>query len=282
MQTRLQGFFKDIKKLFHPHYFANLLLCLSFYVLRTVYPFCYLLFPETRCELNWREWEISIFMAVVIVFKTRKQGATSMLLYLSSAFMYCKIGNLILYMYNDPRIGIIYGVLCLVQLLLLPEPSYSGPQNIIYFRGSDLEEELKRDRRVVWVVSFYAAWSPACINLAPVFAELSSEYVLENLKFGKLDVARYPEVAKKFYVNDSSLSQQLPSILIFKDGKEFERRPLVDSKGHLQKFYFTMDNLKAAFDLNNLYLECKNNPLKKKKSSEKNAKAESQNHQKAE
>ena len=38
-----------------------------------------------------------------------------------------------------------------------------------------VQDELERDRRVNWVITFYAAWSPQCLSFAPIFAELSSE-----------------------------------------------------------------------------------------------------------
>ena len=36
--------------------------------------------------------------------------------------------------------------------MLLPEPTYKGPENIVYFRGNTLSEELARDKNVVWMV----------------------------------------------------------------------------------------------------------------------------------
>lgn len=206
-----------------------------------------------------------MFLAVVVVFRTRKTGSTSMLPYLTASFMYCKIANLILFFYADPRMALCYGVLCTLQLLLLPEPVYQGPDKVIYFRGPNIRDEINSDRRVVWLVAFYTAWSPACASLAPLFAELSSNYCLDNFKFGKLDVGRYAEVAKDFYIDTSSFSRQLPTMILYKNGKEVTRRPLLDSKGRIMKFYFSEDNIKAAFDLNALYQECKNNPLKDKK-----------------
>ena len=53
-------------------------------------------------------------------------------------------------------------------------------------RATSIDEEIKRDPRVTWIVAFYAAWSPNCINLAPIFSKLSAEYGLPNLKFGKV------------------------------------------------------------------------------------------------
>lgn len=60
--------------------------------------------------------------------------------------------------------------------MMFPEPTYSGPENITYFRTANgLDEELQKDRRISWLVTFYTAWNPACVNFAPIFAQISSE-----------------------------------------------------------------------------------------------------------
>lgn len=59
--------------------------------------------------------------------------------------------------------------------LILPEPTYQGPESVVYLRGTNgLQDEL-RDNRVVWLVAFYTAWNPACVNFAPIFSQLSAE-----------------------------------------------------------------------------------------------------------
>lgn len=147
---------------------------------------------------------------------------------------------------------------------MLPEPTYSGPDNVIYFRGlNGLEEELKHTNRV-WLVAFYTVWNPACVNFAPIFAQLSNEYYLDNLRFGKIDIGRYPDAGKKYHVSDSSMSKQLPTLIMFKDGKEYVRRPIGDSKGKLIRFLFSQENIIAAFDLKNLYEHYKNHVNNKK------------------
>ena len=73
-----------------------------------------------------------------------------------------------------------------LQAMLLPEPTYKGPESIVYFRAAGLDEELSRDPRVTWLVTFYAAWSPSCVNFSPIFSQLSAQYSLPNLKFGKI------------------------------------------------------------------------------------------------
>ena len=37
------------------------------------------------------------------------------------------------------------------------------------------QEEIKRDPRVTWLIEFYAAWSPQCVNFSSGFAELSAK-----------------------------------------------------------------------------------------------------------
>jgi len=76
------------------------------------------------------------------------------------------------------------------------------------------------------------------------------------LRFGKIDVGRYAEVAKEYHINTSSLSRQLPTIIMFQEGKELGRVPAIVS-GKVQKFFFKEEDIVAAFDLNNLYAKCK-------------------------
>ncbi|XP_066907526.1 thioredoxin-related transmembrane protein 2 homolog [Halyomorpha halys] len=259
---------RDLKLLLKPYYIINLLMSLGYLVAKKMPGVCNILFSSAKpvCELDSRETEILFFLAVVVMIRSRKTGSVTMLNYLTSSFVYTKIANLILWFYSDVRMGLVYGVLFVLLGLLVPEPTYSGPDKVTYFRtASGLEDEINNDKRVVWLIAFYTAWNPSCVNFAPVFSQLSADYDLDNLKFGKIDIGRYPEAAVKYHINDSSLSKQLPTIILFKDGKEAVRRPVVDSKGKLIKFFFTEDNIKAAFDLNNLYKECKSNPLKKKK-----------------
>ncbi|XP_015114764.1 thioredoxin-related transmembrane protein 2 homolog [Diachasma alloeum] len=266
------AFKKDLKLLVKPYYLINILLSLSYMIVKKVTFICEFIFNETDCELEGREMEILFFLVIVISFRTRKAGSVTMINYLSSSFVYTKVANLILWFYADIRCGILFAIIITLCGLVLPEPMYQGPENITYLRGATgLQEELNRDTRIVWIVAFYTAWNPACVNFAPTFSQLSAEYALENFKFGKVDIGRYPDAAAKYHVSDASTSKQLPSILLFKDGKEIERRPYADSKGKLVKFLFSLDNIKAAFDLNNVYKTCKENPIKRKEKKDKKA-----------
>ncbi|KAJ3618413.1 hypothetical protein MTP99_006411 [Tenebrio molitor] len=256
----------DLKQLLKPYYLFNILLSLSYVVLKRAPGLCNYLFHVEECEFDGRETEILFFLVIVVMIRTRKSGSVSMINYLSSSFVYTKVANLILWFNADFLMGTVYGIIFVLGALLFPEPAYSGPDNVLYFRGlQGLDEELARTKDSYWLVTFYAAWNPACVNFAPIFAKLSTEYNLENLKFGKVDVGRYPEAAQKHRVNDSSLSKQLPTTILFKGGEEVVRRPAIDSKGTVAKFFFSSDNVRGAFNLNNLYEECKGAVKAKKK-----------------
>ncbi|XP_050302008.1 thioredoxin-related transmembrane protein 2 homolog [Anthonomus grandis grandis] len=243
---------KDLLQLLRPYYLVNIILSLSYIVIKRIPGVCNYIFNTDNCEFEGRETEILFFLLIVIVMRTRKTGSVSMISYLSSSFIYTKIANLILWFNADYKMGIVYGILFILGALLVPEPAYSGPNNVIYFKGeSDLTEEVSN--KTTWLVAFYTAWNPTCVNLAPVFAKLSTSYALDNLKFGKIDIGRYPEAGKKYHVSDSSMSKQLPTIILFQEGKEVTRRPMADAKGKLIKFMFSEENLKMAFGLNNLY-----------------------------
>lgn len=253
------GFQKDLVLLIKPYYWVNIVLSLSYLVAKKTPGLCAYIFNrlETECELDGRETEILFFLAIVVMIRTRKTGSITMINYLSSSFVYTKIANLILWSYADVLYGVIFGVIFIISALTLPEPTYSGPEKVTYFRSElALDDEIERDINVVWIVTFYTVWNPACVNFAPVFSELSSDYYLDNLRFGKVDVGRFPSVGKKFHVSDSSLSRQLPTVIMFKNAKEVLRRPNADPKGKLQTFFFSKDNTIAAFNLNNIYKDC--------------------------
>ncbi|KAI1292041.1 Thioredoxin-related transmembrane protein 2 -like protein [Halotydeus destructor] len=246
---------REIRRLVHPHYLINMFLALSFIVLKNLKPVCGYIFKE--CDLDYRETEILFFTLVVIIFRTRKQGAVNFLPYISTACMLGKIGNVVLFFYADPLLGVIFVVASLLHLLLLPEPSYQGPENITYFNHNELQNELSTNKKTVWLIEFYTAWNPTCIDFANAFAELSAKYGADNLKFGKIDLARNEDSSHTHKINTHALSKQLPTLILFKNGQEYKRVPDVTTKNKIIPFSFTFENVVSTFDLNNLYNTCK-------------------------
>jgi len=79
---------------------------------------------------------------------------------------------------------------------------------------ANFEETLKKNKLVF--VDFWANWCGPCRALAPTIVELSKEYSGKVL-IGKLDVDENPSTAEKFQVFS------IPTMIVFKDGKEAER-----------------------------------------------------------
>jgi len=243
---------------------TNILLCASYYFTRVVPPFCYLVYgQDSKCVLGQREYEVFLFLAVVIYVKNRK--AASFLHYLSTVFLFTKLANGFMFYWANPTYAIIYGAACIVQMVMFPEPAFSGPEKVLYFRGPNLHTEIERDKRIVWLVEFYANWSPLCNQVAPVFASISNKYALPNFQFAKLDIGRYPKEAERYNINTNPTSKQLPTLILFQNGKEIKRRPVIDLNKRVFPFVFREENIILEMDLNNVFEDCKKTMPKKDK-----------------
>lgn len=267
MET-LKSVYRYFKPILTKHYISNILLSVSYLILKTLPPFCEWLFDD--CALDLKEWELLTFLGCIIVMKNRKQAAA--IQYIGTVCLFSKILAGYMFFKTNSVYGIVFGIVCLIQMIVLPKPVYTGPEKIIYFRGPHLEDELQRDKRITWVIGFYAAWSPPCVAFSSIFAELSNDYSLDNLKFGKIDVSKFCDVGKKFNIETGSFSKQLPTLILFKDGKEDMRKPYISPKGTVVRYNFLKEAVIRDFELNAVYQKCKENPLKTRK--EKNSKQE--------
>lgn len=94
-----------------------------------------------------------------------------------------------------------------------------------YIKGNDQNfEDLIKDGVVA--VDFFATWCMPCKMLSPVIEELAVDYA-DKAKIVKLDIDEAEKTAIKYDVNT------VPTVIIFKDGKEVER-----SVGFKQKSAF--------------------------------------------
>jgi len=88
------------------------------------------------------------------------------------------------------------------------------------------EEVLKSDKPVL--VDFFATWCGPCQMMAPEIDALAKD-VEGKFKVGKLDVDASPETAGKYGV------QSIPTIIIFKEGKEVDKLTGFKPKEDLKK-----------------------------------------------
>lgn len=77
------------------------------------------------------------------------------------------------------------------------------------------------------LVDFWAEWCMPCKVMAPVLNELSAE-LPEGKFIGKLDVEKYPKMSQKYGIRG------IPTLILFKNGKEVDRFVGVKPKGFLK------------------------------------------------
>lgn len=78
------------------------------------------------------------------------------------------------------------------------------------------------------LVDFWAAWCGPCRMIAPILNDLAGE--LEGSAYiGKVDVDKYQSLAQKFQVRG------IPTLILFRDGKELKRFVGVKPKNYLLK-----------------------------------------------
>lgn len=142
-----------------------------------------------------------------------------------------------------------------MSYLLFVQPRYSGAQKVDVMTPASFDSQALSEHpsQPVWLVMLTASWSPQCREWQPTFAEISLEYASDKLRFGELDVGRWPKMAKKYGMSIDTAPQQLPTFLLLKQGKLLKRLPEADGawkrKGRLKGLlvaHFDLDMMLAA------------------------------------
>lgn len=94
------------------------------------------------------------------------------------------------------------------------------------FTDSNFQTEVL-DAKGVVLVDFFATWCGPCKAMGPVIEELAHE--AKNAKIGKLNVDDASRTASQFSI------RSIPTIIIFKNGKEVKRLSGFQEKDALLK-----------------------------------------------
>lgn len=86
-------------------------------------------------------------------------------------------------------------------------------QHLIHLDDKNFQKTISKG---VTLVDFYADWCGPCRMIAPIIEELSSEFH-GKATIGKLDIENAQETTANFQVTS------IPTIILFKDGKEIKR-----------------------------------------------------------
>lgn len=90
----------------------------------------------------------------------------------------------------------------------------TGTGAVIEVTDANFASEVQEVSGLV-MVDFWAAWCGPCRMIAPIVAQLASEYE-GRVKVAKLDVDANPETAARLNV------RSIPSVLFFKDGEHVD------------------------------------------------------------
>lgn len=103
------------------------------------------------------------------------------------------------------------------------EPKKGSP--IVTLTSSNFDAEIAKG---LVFVDFWAPWCGPCRKMAPILEEIATEYK-GSVKIGKLNTDNY----RKFSVEKKI--EALPTIVIYKDGKEIKRLVGLRTKAELVK-----------------------------------------------
>jgi len=92
---------------------------------------------------------------------------------------------------------------------------------------NDFHQEVEKSG-LPYLVDFWAVWCTPCSMVAPVLEEVAKEYE-GQVNVGKVNVDNELKIANEFVI------QNIPTILIFEQGKEVERIIGAVPKEHIVK-----------------------------------------------
>jgi len=119
---------------------------------------------------------------------------------------------------------VIFGALYLIARLKVKNlPAVENHEKIITLTDKNFQHQTKNN---VMLVDFWAEWCPPCKMMAPVLNDVAAE-LTGNAYVGKVDVDQYQLLAQQYQVRN------IPTMILYKNGKEIERFVGIKSKAFL-------------------------------------------------
>ena len=104
-------------------------------------------------------------------------------------------------------------------------PKVADHANILTLTDTNFQQQTKNK---VVLVDFWAEWCAPCKMMAPVLNDVASN-LTGNHHVGKVNIEQYQSVAQKFNVRN------IPTLILFKNGKEVKRFVGIKQKDFLLK-----------------------------------------------
>jgi thiol-disulfide isomerase/thioredoxin len=209
----------------HPYYVLNTALSLSYVALRV-----WLLDPH---ELGTPDpfgipREFQIYLSLVLLIMVRYLSAPTVDAYLATCYMFVRVAVLLCLWYMDSHACMSFLALWTLIYVVFPQPRFKHPGSIIILNNVTFDQRIKLNKaKTIYVLWVHATWSARCTQLAPVLADLAAKYDHVRLRFCKIDVSRWPQIAEHLQISMSAASDQLPAVICLKQGVELDRLPTI-------------------------------------------------------
>jgi thioredoxin 1 len=119
---------------------------------------------------------------------------------------------------------VIFGGLYLIARAKMKNiPVVDNHEKIIVLTDKNFQHQTKNK---VVLVDFWAEWCMPCRMMAPVLNDVAEE-LNGNAYVGKVNIEQYQSLAQKYQIRN------IPTMILFKDGKEVSRIVGVKSKQYL-------------------------------------------------
>lgn len=96
------------------------------------------------------------------------------------------------------------------------------------FTDQNFKEEVEQSDLLV-LIDFFAQWCGPCKLIGPIIHELAEEYKEKKVKIGQLDIDKSKKIAESYDI------MSIPTIILFKNGKEIKRVTGLQSKDFLKE-----------------------------------------------
>jgi thiol-disulfide isomerase/thioredoxin len=215
------------ERFLRPYYLFNAALLLSYVALRVK-----VLDPGELGMVDpfgfTREGQIYFSLALMLFVRTL--SAATIDAYIASAFMFSRVAVLVLLWFMaDTRVVLLYLTLWVLIYILYPQPLFKHPKSILVLNSATFDQRVTKSKvKTINVVWFHTTWSARCTQLAPVLAGLADKYHHVRLRFSKIDCSRWPAVAERHGISLAATSQQLPTVVCFRQGLEVARIPSLE------------------------------------------------------
>lgn len=126
-------------------------------------------------------------------------------------------------------IGVVIVVVFIFRTIAMAKmkktPMVADHEKVLTLTETNFQQKTKGK---VVLVDFWATWCAPCRMMAPVLNDVASE-LNGNSHVGKVDIQQYQSLANQFKV------RSIPTLILFKNGKEVNRFVGIKSKEFLLK-----------------------------------------------